>query len=268
VEHMTTARSTNGRPGLSPRTRQVAVAVLKMATAWANATGMIPSDPLVAYKRPKLSRPAATWWGAENAATFLDFVRGDRLEAIWALVLLRGLRRGEACGLRWTDIDLREGTIRIERALLSVNGRAVESDVKTDTGRRTVPIDPGLVTLLRAHDRRQKEERLAGGEAWQGTGHVVANELGEPYHPDALAKRFQVLVKASGLPRIRFHDLRHSCASLLLARGVQPKVVAELLGHASVQITLALYGHVSPSMARDAGAELSASLLGDRRERR
>ena len=179
------------------------------------------------------------------------------------LALLRGLRRGELAGLKWSAVDLNVGTVRVERARLSVDGVAVESDVKTASGRRTVPLDPQLVALLRAHDRQQKSERLRAGEAWQGDDHLVANELGSPYHPEALAKRFQVLVKATGLPRVRFHDLRHSCASLLMAEGVNAKVVQELLGHSSVQITLALYSHVAPSMGREAGAALSASLLGE-----
>ena len=116
---------------------------------------------------------------------------------------------------------------------------------------------------MRAYDRQQKAERLRAGEAWQGEGHVLTNELGEPFHPDALSKRFRAAVARAGLPPTHFHALRHGSASLLLADGVNAKVIQELLGHSSVQITLALYSHVTPSMGRETGAALSASLLAD-----
>jgi integrase len=263
VEKMATAKSANGRAGLSSRTRQVAVSVLKAATKWALANGMLSRDPLAGYQRPRLQRSAVVCWSPEQARQFLGYVKGDRLEAVWALALLRGLRRGELAGLRWSEVDLARGELRVLRARLSVDGRAIESDVKTASGRRTVPLDGRLVALLKAHDRVQKTERLRAGDAWQGEGHLITNELGEPYHPDALSKRFKLLVGRAGLPETHFHTLRHSCASLLLADGVNAKVIQELLGHSSVQITLSLYSHVAPSMGRDAGAALSASLLGD-----
>jgi integrase len=263
VEKMATAKSANGRAGLSSRTRQVAVSVLKAATKWALANGMLSRDPLAGYQRPRLQRSSIVCWSPDQARQFLGYVKGDRLEAVWALALLRGLRRGELAGLRFSEIDLARGELRVLRARLSVDGRAIESDVKTASGRRTVPLDSRLVALLKAHDRVQKTERLRAGDAWQGEGHLITNELGEPYHPDALSKRFKLLVKRAGLPETHFHTLRHSCASLLLADGVNAKVIQELLGHSSVQITLSLYSHVAPSMGRDATAALSASLLGD-----
>ena len=262
VDKMATTKSANGRDGLSSRTCQVAVGVLKSATKWALANGMLSRDPLVGYQRPRLQHSAVVCWSPDQARQFLGYVKGDRLEAIWALALLRGLRRGELAGLRWSEVDLARGELRVVRAGLSVDGKAIESDVKTAAGRRTVPLDTRLVALLKAHDRAQKAERLHAGEAWQGDGHLLLNQLGEPFHPDALSKRFKLLVKRAGLPETHFHTLRHSCASLLLADGVNAKVIQELLGHASVQITLSLYSHVAPSMGRDAGAALSASLLG------
>lgn len=262
VEKMATTKSANGRDGLSSRTRQVAVGTLKAATTSALANGMLGRDPLVGYQRPRLTRSTLNCWTNPQARQFLTAVKGDRLEVAWALLLTRGLRRGDMCGLRWDRVDLEHGTLQIVRTRISVDGVALEGDVKTDAGRRTVPLDSYLVTLLRAHRKAQLEERLRAGDAWQGEGHLVTNELGEPYHPDAFSKRFRVLVKRSGLPAIRLHDCRHTAASLMLADGVQPKVVQEMLGHASVQITLAIYGHTTPTMGREAGAALSAKLLG------
>lgn len=143
-----------------------------------------------------------------------------------------------------------------------VDGHPQESTPKTKTGRRTVPLDASLVALLTAQRKAQAAERLRAGEAWQDREYVFTNELGEPYSPDYVSARFDDLVKGAVLPRIRLHDTRHTAASLMLASGVHPKVVQEMLGHAHVSITLGIYGHVTPTMGREAGSALSASLLG------
>lgn len=261
VEHMRTAKSASGRSGLSARTVQIAVSTLKSATSWANRNGLLGRDPLVGIERPRLSQAAMKSWSEAQARDFLAAVKGGRLEAGWALLLTRGLRRGELAGLRWDAIDLAEGTIQIVRSRVSVDGKALDSAPKTAAGRRTVPVDPQLVSLLRAHEKAQKTERLRAGEAWEGAGHVFTDELGRPYHPDYFGCWFEELVKSAGLPRIRLHDLRHTCFSLMLGRGVPAKVVQELAGHSSPAITLSMYAHTQPSMARNAGAALSASLL-------
>jgi len=175
------------------------------------------------------------------------------------------LRRGELAGLRWDAINFDDGTFQIVRTRIAVDGRTVDSVPKTGAGRRLVPIDPSLVALLKSHETRQRAERLRAGDAWQGEGHVLADELGRPYHADYLSNRFDKLVERSGLPRIRLHDTRHTACSLMLASGVPVKVVQELAGHASPQITLALYAHCTPSMGREAGERLSERLLGPAR---
>jgi integrase len=144
-----------------------------------------------------------------------------------------------------------------------VDGQAITSSPKTSAGKRSVPLDPSLVKLLKSHQTQQGAERLAAGEAYSDDGYVLADELGVPYHPDTISDTFERLVKAAELPRIRLHDTRHTAASLMLAAsGVPTKVVSELLGHSSPTITLSIYAHVIPGMAEDAGAALSASLLG------
>jgi integrase len=125
-----------------------------------------------------------------------------------------------------------------------------------------LPLDHSLISLFVGHRKSQLEDRLRAGEAWTETGYVFADEIGRPLSPEVVSDRFDRLVKASGLPRIRLHDTRHTAASLMLASGVSVKVVQEMLGHSSPSITLAIYAHTTPSMAKDAGAALSASLLG------
>jgi integrase len=201
-------------------------------------------------------------WSAAEAREFLDATSDDRRAFAWALLLTRGLRRGELCGLKWSAVDLVAGTLRVESTLITVEGRPVASRPKTSAGRRSIPLDAHLVALLRAHRKRQQTEQLAVGPAYEHGGYLVADELGHPYHPDTISGWFEARVAETGLPRIRLHDCRHTAASLMLASGVPVKVVSEILGHASPTITLSVYAHVMPGMAESAGAALLASLLG------
>lgn len=262
VDYMRTAKSSQGRKGLSVRTAQIAVVTLKSATKWALANGMLGRDPLAGVTAPRREHKPMNSWSDEDARKFLAHVRTDRLGVAYALFLTRGFRRGELAGLRWDAVNFTEGTIQITRTRITVDGKAMDSTPKTGAGRRTVPMDASLVSMLRVHEVAQKKERLKAGDVWQGIGHVFVNEVGQPHHPDHFGDRFEDLVKECGVPRIRLHDLRHTACSLMLAAGEPVKVVQELVGHASPQITLALYTHTTPSMGRDAGAALSERLLG------
>jgi integrase len=165
--------------------------------------------------------------------------------------------------LRWNAVDLEGGTIKILSTRVVVDGKAITSTPKTSAGKRPVPLDASLVKLLKSHQTKQGAEKLAAGaDAYSDDGYVLADELGVPYHPDTVSDWFETAVKAAKLPRIRLHDTRHTAASLMLASGVPTKVVSELLGHSSPTVTLSIYAHVIPGMAEDAGAALSASLLG------
>ena len=159
-------------------------------------------------------------------------------------------------------MDLEGGVIRINRTRVVVDGKAADSTPKTAAGRRSIPLDAHLVALLRAHKARQAAEKLAAGPAYEDAGWLVADELGAPYYPDSISEWFDRKARALELPRIRLHDLRHTAASLMLASGVPVKVVSEMLGHSSPTITLSIYAHTLPGMAEEAGAALSASLLG------
>jgi len=261
VEDLRTERSTQGRPGLSARSAQLVVSVLKSACSWGLRNGVLGRNPAVAFDRPRLEHKPMAAWTTEEAAGILGATSEDRLAFGWALLLCRGLRRGELCGLRWDDVDLNGNVLRVTGTRVVVDGQVLCSTPKTASGRRSIPIDAHLLALLKGHRKRQLEERLAAGPAYDEGGWLVADELGHPYNPQAISKLFVRRAKAAGLRPIRLHDLRHTSASLMLADGVPTKVVSELLGHASPTITLAIYAHVMPGQAGQAGAALSDRLL-------
>jgi integrase len=265
TDYMTALRtepSAHGRPGLSARSVQLAVGVLKAACAWAVEAELVGRNPVASVRRPRSQSHVMKVWAPDETRAFIASVREDRLYAAWALFLGRGLRRGEVCGLRWDAVDIEAGRLAITATrVLTEGGQVVSSRPKTDAGVRRISLDAHLVATLRAHRRRQLEERLRAGEAYQDSGFVFTDELGTAYYPDTFSERFDRLVAKAGLPRIRLHDARHTCATSLAA-GEPVKVVQEMLGHASPTITLGVYAHVLPGMAESAGERLSARLFG------
>lgn len=251
------------RPGemVSARSRQLAVGTLKSAYAWGLKSGLLSRDPIATIDRPKVDQAPADSWTVTEARSFLTATRDQRLAFAWALLLTRGLRRGDLCGLRWPDVDLEAGSASIRATRVVVDGKAIESLPKTRRGIRTIPLDANLIGLLRTHWARQAAEKLAAGEAYQDGGWLVADELGKPYSPDTISDWFSARVTALGLRRIPLHGTRHTAASLMLADGVPVPVVAQLLGQ-DPRVTLATYAHVLPGMAEQAGSALSAALLG------
>jgi integrase len=163
-------------------------------------------------------------------------------------------------GLRWNDLDLDRERLSIRQAVIAVDHKILISTPKTRSGRRSIHLSPIVVTALRAHRKRQNEERLAMGVGYEDQDLVFAGPTGSPLDPEPFSQRFTRRAAAAGLPRIRFHDLRHSYATLALAAGIHPKVVSEALGHANISITLDTYSHVIPAMQADA-AERVASLI-------
>lgn len=262
VEKIRTAKTATGRKGLSARSAQLSVGILKAATAWALTSGLLGRDPLAGVKRPKVTRKPVSAWSTDEARRFLAATKDSRHAWAWALLLSRGLRRGELCGLKWHAVDLDGGVVRIVRTRILIDGKVADSIPKTLSGLRSVPIDSYLVALLKAHKARQAAEQLAAGEAYQDDGWLFADELGRPYYPSSLSVWFEEARVEAKLPKIPLHGTRHTAASLMLADRVPVRVVSEMLGHSDPNITLSVYAHVIPGMAEQAGASLSASLLG------
>lgn len=233
---------------------------LRDAVAW----GYLLRNPASVAVKPKQrgvgSVEMRTWSGPELRA-FLDHVQGDRLYAAWRLAASTGLRRSELLGLRWVDVDLAAGHVAVRQTLTAVRGKLLFDAPKTARSRRSVALDAETVTALRSWRTAQLEERLAWGEAWQETGMLFTREDGSLIHPDAFSAWWSRQLRQSGLPKIRFHDLRHTHASLALQAGVPAKVVSERLGHATVAFTLDVYSHTIPSPHQDAAEKITALLV-------
>jgi integrase len=249
---------------LADRSVQMSTGFLKAATKWAVLAELIGRDPLVRVRRPRSQSRSMTVWTPEQSRAFLAATKSDRLFPAWALFLGRGLRRGEAAGLRWEHVDLDGGWLEVVTTrVLMGDGRAVESGPKTKAGARTIDLDSALVGILRTHRIHQVEEQLTVGKAWDRSGYVfTTNELGEPYYPGYFTAEWERRIGTLGLPQIRLHDARHSCFSAMLKAGTSIKVVQELAGHSSATVTLDVYAHVLPGMAKEAGERHSAQLFG------
>lgn len=249
----------SGRP-LSPTTVRRIHAVLRSALNSAVKRRLIPDNPAdhieLAPENPRRTKP----WTAEECVHFLSAARDDRLIDLYHLMIVTGLRRGEAIGLRWGDADLDGHCLFVIQQITDVNGRSVVSTPKTKKSQRLVAIDSETVTRLARHRQTQDLERAAWGPAWNEDGLVFTREDGTPLRPEYVTRHFQRLTEVVGLPRIRLHDLRHTSASLALAAGVDLKVVSERLGHSQIAITANLYTHVNTGLGR-AAAEQIAEVL-------
>ena len=230
--------------GLSARTVQYLRAVLRRALGQALKWGLVSRNVATLIDPPRVERPEMLAFTPEQAARFLAGVRGDRLEALYTVALSLGLRQGEALGLRWQDVDLESGALRVAVALVKINGQPPRlAEPKTARSRRALPLPAPLIAQLRAHRTRQREERLLAGEKWVGEqwGLVFANRLGGPLDPAHVVTAFKKHLQRAELPNLRFHDLRHSCASLLVAQGTHPREVMEILGHSTIALTMNTY---------------------------
>jgi len=187
---------------------------------------------------------------------------GDRLEALYVLAIHTGLRQGELLGLKWDDVNLDNGTLQVRRSLSVTKDGLVLSSPKTKGSSRSVQLTSKGVDALQEHLKRQLEEIDAVGSLWRENGLIFASETGEFLNRSHLIRyRFKPLLGRAGLPETtRFHDLRHTCATLLLTRNVNPKIVSEMLGHATISITLDTYSHVLPNM-RDQAAQAMQEAL-------
>jgi integrase len=249
--------------GLSPRTVEYIHSTARKALAKAEEWDLVRKN-VARYARPpaKEHKEHHTLTVPQSKA-FFAAAAGDRLEALYVLVLTTGLRRGELLGLKWADMDLEKTALSVNRSMDTLYGPPEEKAPKRQSSRRTVLLVLEAVAALRLHRRRQAEERLAAGPAWREQDLVFPTRLGTPMLGDHLLKRnLRPLLEKAGLPPLTFHELRHTFATFHLASGGKPKVIQEILGHSSIKTTMDTYSHVIPGMQEEAAERLQWLLFG------
>jgi integrase len=247
-----------GKP-LSPASCRAVGSCLKRALAAAVKWNLIARNPALGSQTPRVRRPDITTWTREVLALFLSLQEGEPLYPLWRVLAATGMRRGEALGLRIEDLDLDAGRLGIRHSRTQAGYKAVEQGTKTGKA-RVVALDTDTIAALRQQIQQQLDDAGKWGSGWTATGHVFTREDGTPWQPDRISKLWDQAVAATGVKRIRLHDLRHTHATIMLQAGVHPKVVSERLGHSKIGTTLDLYSHVIPALEESA-AELFASLL-------
>jgi integrase len=246
----------DGKKGLSPMTIHHVHSCLHKACKDAVRWGHLSRNPLDAADPPRKQGDDARemrTWSKEQLKAFLGVMKDERLSSLWHVIAMTGMRRGEAIGLRWSDVDLENAWLAVRRALIPTSREVVVSEPKTAKGRRVVALDPSTVEVLKCQAAHQLDEQT-GCEGWVETGLVFTQEGGEALDPESVSRYWRQAVKKSLLPAIRLHDLRHTHATLALQAGIHPKVVSERLGHATISITLDTYSHAIPAMQEEAAA--------------
>ena len=247
VEYLLRAKRAAGQ---SPRTVHHLRAVLRTALNHARRQELIFKNAAELAQPPRVPHVPVRPLDPEQAGRLLAAVRDDRLAALYSVALSLGLRQGEILGLKWEEVDLASGTMHMVHELQRIGGELRLVEVKTRGSHRTLHLPASILAELRDHRQRQIKEQLAA-EYWEESGFVFTTGHGLPLDGDRLRRHFLVLLAKAGLPHMRFYDLRHSCASLLLAQGVPLRSIMELLGHSSIALTANTYTHLLPALQRE-----------------
>ncbi|MBN9620904.1 MAG: tyrosine-type recombinase/integrase [Actinobacteria bacterium] len=240
-----------------PPTVNLMLRVLSLLLDDAKGQGLITRNVVELVDRVPQTKTKRPTYTAAEVRTLLATASADRLEQAWHLAL-SGLRRGEVCGLAWTDIDLIAETLTVRESRVSVDGDVVIEEPKTEAGKRTLPLTAELVVVLKRAKRRQAAERLKAGARYQPSGYVVTDELGRAPHPETISDYWDRLTANAAVPRIRLHDARHTCGTLMHLQGVPTAVIAAWLGHANAAFTMQTYVHSQEPALRDAARILGA----------
>jgi integrase len=245
---------------LSDSTIRSTFGVLRLALDGAVRDGLLARNPAAAVKRPGIERPETKHLSAADAAKVLNAADGMRYHPALVLIATTGLRRGEALALRWEHVDLDAGTLRVAATTARVGKRLVTSTPKTERARRTVPLSPAVVAMLKKHKRQQAEERLRAANVWEDHGLVFCTEAGRPVEPRNLLREVEAAAARAGVGGVGVHSLRHAAATAWLETGTHIRAIADLLGHSSISITGDIYAATSDDIARKAVEDLSTSL--------
>jgi integrase len=249
--------------GLSPKTVRHLHNILSPAFQNAVKWNVLQRNPCEVIQLPKNTKKEMACFSPEEATRFLEYAKADRYYATFALAIETGMRPEEYLGLKWGDIDFGALRLSVRRAVVFTKGGGFEfTETKTPQSRRNIPISKEVASILKDHRRNQLERKLRLGEVFIDLDLVFPSEIGTPTQTGNLNRRhFKKILKNAGLKEIRLYDLRHTMATLLLLRGINPKVVSERLGHSSISLTLDTYSHVLPSMQLDATSQLEEVLF-------
>lgn len=252
------------KDGLASKTVNAIHGLLHKALDNAVKWGYVSRNVCDSVSPPRIIKPEMKTLTMEQANKLLDVVHGHRIEMLLTLALTTGMRRGELLALRWSDADLEKGTIQVRRTVDFIGKYGyVENEPKTAAGRRMIVLPSFVVDMLKQHRFQQLELRMKAGSNWQEKNLVFTGLQGNYLNPRYVPKMFDKILVEAGLPHIRFHDLRHSAATLLLSMGVHVKVVQEILGHSNISMTADTYSHVLPSMQEEAMGKWGNKLKSD-----
>jgi integrase len=243
---------------MSPRSAAHALATLRSALSTAEKWAYVPRNVAALVDAPRSKRYQAQTLTTEQAKSLLHVTAADRLGALYTVALSLGLRLGEALALAWEDVDLVTRQLRVRRSLQRIHGKLVFVETKSERSNRTLRLPAVCVSSLARHAELQAKERAWAGSRWVDSGLCFTSRLGTPLDGPNVTHQFQKILLVSGLPKMRFHDLRHQAASLLIAQGVHPRTVMEILGHSQIGITMNLYGHILPELHDEAAEKMDA----------
>jgi len=261
-QHVQAWLSDRQKAGLSPRTCEYARAILRSALAQALRWGVVSRNVAALVEPPRTVRHEIQPLQPADARRLIEVAQTDRLSALFTVAIALGLRQGEMLGLQWDAVDLQAGALHVRKSLQRIDGKWELVEPKSSRSRRTVAMPDVVVAALKAHRVAQLQERLLAGSKWLESGFVFTSRAGTPIEPSNLTKAFQRLLKKAELGHVRFHDLRHTAATFLLAQGVDPRTIMETLGHSQISLTLNTYAHVLPSLQRDAAERMNRMLVG------
>ncbi|MED4919273.1 tyrosine-type recombinase/integrase [Geobacillus thermodenitrificans] len=223
---------------------------------------LIKVNPVKNAKPPKVKSEEKITWTVDEVNRFLNLIKNSSMEIPYLLAIFTGMRRGEVLGLKWDDVDFENKKIRIKRSLCFVSGKGlIFKEPKTKKSKRQISISQHVVNVLKKHKQKQEFQKEKLGTQYQDNNLIVCTDDGKPLDPRNLLRQFYRLIEEANVPRISFHDLRHTHATILMQQGENPKVVSERLGHSRVGITLDLYSHVSDDLQEQAAEKFENALL-------
>ncbi len=265
---------TDNSGGLSARTVRYIHIIIHEALSQAVKNNLIVRNVSELTTLPKQSKKEMRVLTLEEQSRFLDTLEDDRLRAAYILALATGIREGELMALRWQDVDLKEGLIKINRSIkrvknfdrnTTVKTKLIFQEPKTNAGKRTIPLPFSVIGELEAHKKRQLLEKMEARKVYTDNDLVFCNEIGNPTEPATIAQKFYKLIKKAGIDKANFHALRHTYATRLLEANEHPKVVQEILGHSDISMTLNTYSHVMPEIKKAAAQKIDFLFQGKKK---